>query len=229
MRIESAYFGWSDLTHLPGCRRPAWQIATKHTPEREGGHGCPAEDCGHDGKRPRVEVRAVCGSCGVAHVIAGEALSSRTTHAATLGYGTAPRKAGGLWLYAGPPRVAVEEAQPDAYLVTREKVARVRPEDVVGLITKTTGKLGGIAYTASVNPVLDVSGDLAPLVFESWGASRPGSRPWVPPRGTSRSTTTTPEGPSGLSADGLLLGEVLHRAGPPRSPGVRPPGAGGGA
>ncbi|MFF2548365.1 hypothetical protein ACFVUY_38210 [Kitasatospora sp. NPDC058063] len=173
MSIERAYFGWSDLAHLPGCRRPAWQIATKEAAGREHGHRCPAEDCGHGGEHRRIEVRAVCGSCGVAHVITSEAISTRTTRAAILGYGTAPRKAGSLWLYAGPPRFAREEAQPDAYLATRVKVDRVRPEDVVGLIATTSGRQGGIAYTASVDPVLDVVGDLAPLVFESWGRVSP--------------------------------------------------------
>ncbi|MBK3630404.1 hypothetical protein JHN59_37530 [Streptomyces sp. MBT49] len=162
------YLGWDEPEHRDGCKRPKWDIGMRtekdvfrHV-ERYGEpqpkHACPDEYCDHGTSFDKVMVRLVCRSCGVAHVISGE-MGHQTGHTETstqvLGYGLAPRQAAGLLLWPGHPWLSagmLAADEPHDFVLTRIGVKQVTADTVVGQITQSRGKLGGIVWTALAVP-----------------------------------------------------------------------------
>lgn len=159
--VQDSYLGWDLLAHRPECKRPSWTVELRddHRGFRrtyEGpGHSCPNEDCGHDNRYTETTVRIVCSSCGSAHLLHGEDLKVTTTSTAHLGYGLAPRKVAGLYLWPGEPWLYIGRAvsdEPHDFLVTRNRVQRVSEADVAGTITQARGRRGGVLWSAAAVP-----------------------------------------------------------------------------
>ncbi|MFF0626738.1 hypothetical protein [Streptomyces sp. NPDC004296] len=156
---EGAYLGWQLLQHAASCTRPAWVIDTKTTRgyrdrlPGESQHGCPDVDCGHTDWFEHTSVRILCRSCGTVRTFEGELHTLGGRLVENTGYGAAPTRAAGLWLYPGPPLVIGVGEEPYDHLVTREKVDRLAPHHVVGKIVRGRGPRGGTAYSAALqNP-----------------------------------------------------------------------------
>ncbi|MCI3277565.1 hypothetical protein [Streptomyces cylindrosporus] len=158
----NSYVGWHDLPHAPRCPRPNWeaQVHTDHEALRgrtaSPVHSCSDEDCPHRDEFELTTIRLVCRACGNAHVLTAELRSEQHTRTTAIGYGMRPRRASRLLLWPGQPwsshgRMA-EHPYPHDYVVTREGVKRVNEGDVVGTITLTSGKRGGLVWTAAAVP-----------------------------------------------------------------------------
>lgn len=164
--VQDTYLGWELLEHRPACRRPQWTVdvrtarATRYTSRLDPGpgHGCTDEYCTHGAAFQQTTVRAVCTSCSVAYLITGERTGESghtSTTTAYTGYGQAPRKAAGLWLWPGQPEMSFGRAVTDTphdFLVTRERVARVTESDVVGQIIQERGARGGVQWASLAVP-----------------------------------------------------------------------------
>ncbi|MGW0821782.1 hypothetical protein [Streptomyces sp. NPDC002845] len=169
MLIEEAYFGWDQLTHTTTCTSPTagWEIDVRHDtgahPLGQPGttrHGCPLEDCGHGDTFDRVTVRAICRSCGTAHLITGAGLTRQTTTTEAIGYGQPPRKVAGLYLwpsrpvlYGWGPGKSGQDDKPHEYLATTELVDCLTPEDCVGAIGRHRTDRGALRWWAAASPV----------------------------------------------------------------------------
>lgn len=154
----AAHLEWQPFAHRPDCAKPVWEVdqqtvSDKLRPRREGPeHECPNEGCGHGDHYDRITVRMVCRSCGTVHLISAEEHSNRTTTTARIGYGQAPKRVGGLWLYPGPPLLDWQDAGPGAYLCAREKVDRLSKDDIVGAVVEGRGKRGATVWHAVIGP-----------------------------------------------------------------------------
>jgi hypothetical protein len=159
----NSHLGWQPFGHRPDCAKPVWEVAQQTEPDkrrdRRGGpeHRCPNEDCGHHDHYDKVTVRVLCRSCGTVHLISGEEYTSRTTTTARTGYGQAPKRVGGLWLYPGPPMLDWD-AGPSAYLCALEKVHRLTEKDIVGGIGEGRGPRGGTTWSAGALPRFEPTG-----------------------------------------------------------------------
>lgn len=164
-QTQDTYLGWQQPEHLVGCTRPVWSVDFRTDPDewrdRYGGdeHSCPNDSCGHGHRYAKTTIRVVCTSCQAALVIRGEECSTSrgTTSNTTHGYGLPPRRVAGLLLWPGEPRLNVGRLgtdEPYDLLVTRPgvKQAELEEEDVVGQITQTRGKRGGVVWTAAAVP-----------------------------------------------------------------------------
>ncbi|MFJ6540542.1 hypothetical protein ACIQMP_07840 [Streptomyces sp. NPDC091385] len=161
------YLGWDQPQHLPGCKRPAWDVGIR-TEEREYRHrsygdpplkhNCPDECCEHGNSFDATIVRIVCTSCGAARVITGERTQdTRDTETSTqdLGYGLPPRTAAGLLLWPGQPWLLYnlrESGERHDFVVTRPKAKHVAEEAIIGQITQGRGERGGVVWTALAVP-----------------------------------------------------------------------------
>ncbi|WP_405930353.1 hypothetical protein [Streptomyces sp. NBC_00827] len=161
------YLGWEQPQHHTGCKRPQWDVAVRreerahrfhYNGEPPLKHDCPEEDCRHGNSYDQTVVRLVCMSCGAAQVITGEdtpATGVSTTSTKTLGYGMAPRQAAGLLLWPGQPWLdfgRLSSDEPHDFVVTRAKAKKVTKDAVVGQLTQSRGKLGGVVWTALAVP-----------------------------------------------------------------------------
>ncbi|MFD5424822.1 hypothetical protein [Streptomyces sp. NPDC127084] len=156
LSLQDTYLGWRELPHGPACPRPSWTVDVRedeHCRSSYGGaterHTCPNEDCDHGGSYPRTAVRVVCLACHVAHVISGESGGNHRTTTRETGFGEAPRKAAGLYLWPGQPWF---DAEPHEFLVTRGKPRRLTASDVVGEIHEGRGPRGGKQFSAVAMP-----------------------------------------------------------------------------
>ena len=138
--IEELYLGWQPLTHTVDCANPTWD--TVEARYDTGGriftqgaehHACATEGCSHADTFGRVQLRLLCRDCQTVHIISGEGLGAQCTTTALTGWGQAPRKLAGLWLWPGKPADA--KHQPHAYLVTREH-AQPTEANLYGIITR---------------------------------------------------------------------------------------------
>ena len=159
LSVQDTYLGWRELVHGPGCPRPSWTVDVRddeHYRSSYGGaverHACPNEDCDHGGAYPRTTVRVICLACHVAHVFSGESGSSRCTTTRTTGFGEAPRKVAGLYLWPGQPWF---DDEPHEFLVSRAKPQRLTAVDVVGEIHEGRGPRGGKQFSAVALPSPD--------------------------------------------------------------------------
>ncbi|MFJ5888127.1 hypothetical protein [Streptomyces californicus] len=159
--LTDSYLEWQDLAHASDCARPSWTVDTRieRTAFRTVGgtsHVCPVEECEHSGRYTRTSLRIVCTSCGIALVMTGDDSALRNTSTAELGYGQPPKKAGGLWMYPGAPLLFGwghgEDSEPEGYLVTRTRVARVTADNLIGAIYKDRGPRRGVRWSATAVP-----------------------------------------------------------------------------
>jgi len=151
------YFGWDTFEHGDGCARPVWEVQHRVDQRvRPDTHECVVEGCdGHLREYSVVSVRMVCRSCEVAHVVRGEGYDVATTTTAKLGYGCAPVKAHGLYLYASRPLLYALDPGPAGYLVTARKVTTPDPGDVVGIIGQSRGPRGGMQWWAGADMTIE--------------------------------------------------------------------------
>lgn len=211
--VESLYLGWRTVAHRQDCARPSWTAEHRETSERRDGrtHECPDVDCGHNVHADVLTVRLLCPSCGVVRIFRGDARSEQGTTTDSYGYGQAPRKVGGLFLYPGSLRESwgPAPAAPDQYLVTAVKAERITPDNLLGRIGSGVGPRGGIIWSAGVHPrvhfgrpdglpfiVCDVvSGDVTfrtPTAAARWIADQPSGAPAQDhPAGTQSEQTGT--------------------------------------
>ncbi|MFC3983203.1 hypothetical protein [Streptosporangium jomthongense] len=154
--LRHAYFNWCPVGHLPGCRRPAWDVQTLRL-ERPGGMS-------------ELGMRAVCWSCGTVHdltahiapdtdpnpdVDVNEMRSEahlRLTATWVTGYGQPALRSAGLWLHPGPAVLRRIGTPPDpvGYLVTTTPAVPRTATDVAGVITRRRGPRGGVVWSAGV-------------------------------------------------------------------------------
>lgn len=159
--IQGTYLGWELLAHRTSCKRPQWVVDVRDDDYNfrnlyDGlDHSCPNEDCGHANRFIRTTVRIVCSACGTAHVLHGENVGNTSTSTAYLGFGLAPRKVAGLYLWPAEPWLNFGRAvsdEPHDFLITRRRVDRVSEADVVGQIVQGRGKRHGIVWSATAAP-----------------------------------------------------------------------------
>lgn len=131
--IGRSYFGYRPVPgHTDECSQgPAsrWEVAT-HVEYRLG------DD---DQEIRRESLRLTCTECGAVRVYStnpefGLGLEVDRTNTAELGYGAAPERVAGVWLWPGPLALYAEKHGPESYLVTAYKVRPSSPGAVVGLI-----------------------------------------------------------------------------------------------
>ncbi|MFI9311240.1 hypothetical protein [Streptomyces triculaminicus] len=180
----AAHLDWQPFRHRSDCTKPVWEVdqqreSDARRPRRDGPeHECPNGECGHGAHYDRITVRVLCRSCGTVHLISGEEHTSRTTTTARTGYGQAPKKVGGLWLYPGPPLLDLREyTSPGAYLCSQEKVDRLSEDDIVGVVSEGRGKRGGTVWYAAVGPDFK-PGALGLPGFAIW-AKNSGDKPFT--------------------------------------------------
>ncbi|MEU2155452.1 hypothetical protein ABZ532_10625 [Streptomyces sp. NPDC019396] len=156
LSVQDVYLGWRELAHGADCPRPSWTVDVRedeHHRSSYGGaterHACPNEDCDHSGSYPRSTMRVVCLACHVAHVISGESVSSRSTSTRATGFGEAPRKVAGFYLWPGQPWF---DDEPHEFLVSRARPQRLTAADVVGEICEGRGPRGGKRFSAAALP-----------------------------------------------------------------------------
>jgi hypothetical protein len=204
--IRESYFGWDELAHGEGCKRPAWDVDTKveygtWRPRTRGSdvdHGCRDEECGHDQRYTRTTVRIICRSCGNAFTVAGDERLVPTS-TARLGVGQQPRKLSGLLLWPGEPFFdsgwgTPGESHPYELLVTGPGVARPQREDLVGEISQSYGKRGALRYCAVRG--LDPNGTYGHGDFRWSDAieglrSIPAAAKWIAAQGADTTTSTS--------------------------------------
>ncbi|MCT9092622.1 hypothetical protein N4G70_27690 [Streptomyces sp. ASQP_92] len=156
LNVQDIYLGWTDLPHGPGCAFSSWAVDIRedeHFRSSYGGattrHTCPDEDCDHGRSYARTTVRVVCLSCHCAHLISGESISSQAATTKATGFGEAPRKVAGLYLWPGEPWF---DDEPHEFLVTHDKPKRVQASNVIGSIHEGRGPRGGKQFSATALP-----------------------------------------------------------------------------
>ncbi|WP_392967266.1 hypothetical protein [Streptomyces sp. LN245] len=155
--IESLYLGWSPLDHPADCPKPTWDVVEiRHD---EGGrivqtgaehHACANDTCSHADSFGRVQLRLLCRDCGSIRTITGEGLTQVPSTVADSGWGLAPRKVSGVWLWPGQP--AAPGSEPHDYLVTRSRAAAVTTESLYGIITRYRDASGTPCWIAGALP-----------------------------------------------------------------------------
>ncbi|MEU2800351.1 hypothetical protein [Streptomyces sp. NPDC007117] len=163
--LQDTYLAWDELTHKPGCSSPNWTVDVRTEPGTQRSvvngtsHGCQLPGCEHTDRYDKTSVRIVCSSCGRARIMSGDADGMRETSTQALGYGQPPRKAGGVWLYPGAPLLFGwghgEEDEPEGYLVTQTRAARVTVDNVIGAIFKDRGPRRGVKWAATAVPAAE--------------------------------------------------------------------------
>lgn len=160
-QVLETYLGWEEPQHLAGCKSPSWSVDFRTDQEEirdrlgGGAHTCPNDTCQHSDRYQQTTVRIVCRSCRAALVVRGEEASTRQGWSVTDGYGMPPRTMAGLLLWPGEPWLnfgRLSSTEPYDYLVTRKGVTRPAEPDVVGTITQSRGKRGGIQWHATALP-----------------------------------------------------------------------------
>ncbi|MEU5284166.1 hypothetical protein AB0G97_09115 [Streptomyces sp. NPDC020755] len=159
--LTDSYLAWDELDHKSGCPRASWTVDLRTEPDayrsltRGTSHACPTEECGHGDRYEKTTVRIVCTTCGIVHTMSGDADDKRRTSTQAIGYGQPPKRAGGLWLYPGPPLLhgwGGPDGEPEGYLVTRTSVDRVTVDNVIGSIHQGRGPRRGVQWSAAALP-----------------------------------------------------------------------------
>lgn len=124
--IAKLYFDYEPNTgHQPDCSRgpDTWQVARYV----EYGFGDQADEI------RRTSLRLSCPECGVIefHTVDGY-VQRQWSSSAELGYGAAPVRLAGLWLWPGPIGPYDRERGPESYFVTTDNVRPSSPEMVAG-------------------------------------------------------------------------------------------------
>lgn len=155
--IEDLYLGWQPLSHTVDCPQPTWDVVEERRDEgarivSTGAehHGCPNDVCSHDDTFTRVQLRLLCHDCGTVRTVTGESLTHMVSSVTDSGWGQAPTKNHGLWLWPGQPVIQGGEARD--YLVTREQAATVTTENLYGIITRYRDASGAPLWIAGALP-----------------------------------------------------------------------------
>jgi len=140
--IDSLYFAYKSAAgHIEGCPRhgtDVWEVSY-YTYDS------------FRGERRETTIRCSCHLCGAVTFFSVEGdLSSETTHADHIGYGSKPDRALGVWLHPGPRIWHDDSRGPVCYLVTRGKEPPRRPEDVLGKVSWSLGSRGGVRWSAGL-------------------------------------------------------------------------------
>lgn len=139
--IAALYFDFRRIAgHRADCSRhgtDVWEVTRQR-------------DYGIDEEIRKTVIRLACTECGVLHFESTEGgMSTQTSNAAAMGYGSEPIRESGLWLWPGPPLLAtMPDRGPDCYYVTREKIRPASPDDVDGVVGQYRGPRGGIRWQA---------------------------------------------------------------------------------
>ena len=131
------YLGWEALPHVEGCLASGWLV--------------------HERSRPRLgverlELRVVCTSCGAVHHFALDGREGRIEREITttvrIGFGAAPIRSAGLWLWAG--RIPDGGTRPAGYLVTTVKTSPSSRAEVAGSVSRYRTPRGAVRWMAAV-------------------------------------------------------------------------------
>lgn len=154
--ITETYLGWEPLTHTIDCTNPAWDdVEIRRTegirPQSTGAdhHTCGHPNCEHGDTFGRVQVRMVCRGCGTVRIISGEGLTEVYSTTQNTGWGQAPTRCGGVWLWPGRP--AAPGADPHEYLVTLQGSV-VNRATLYGIITGYRDSSGNRQWMAGAEP-----------------------------------------------------------------------------
>lgn len=134
------YFGYqSAARHAPDCPRKGTGLMEVSKSVELDFHGQVREET----------YRFACGKCGTAFfVYSDHDLSTESTSASQIGFGSKPQKVAGLWLHPGPRLAYFDQNGPWNYLVTRDSQRPASPSDVVGKTGWHCGKRGGVRWSA---------------------------------------------------------------------------------
>jgi hypothetical protein len=140
--IDGEYFRYGPAAgHLESCRyhgTDMWEVSVHR-------------DYSFQDELRETKIRLACLTCGVLHYewVPGE-MSSETSNASELGYGSVPERVLGVYLWAGPKFFYYDDHGPEAFLIT---LARERPAtraDVLGAVAWSLGPRGGIKWRAGL-------------------------------------------------------------------------------
>lgn len=128
--IATLYFKYETLNgHREGCENApdTWEV-TRRIEYRP----FPKDD---EDEIRETSIRLVCQQCGAVEFfrVPGH-LERQFATSAELGYGSAPTRLCGLWLWAGPELLPGHGLGPDAYYVTTDRIRPYKPSQVAGVI-----------------------------------------------------------------------------------------------
>jgi hypothetical protein len=152
--ITEEHFGFMQPQHGPGCRATGWEVCYRDAGrERLGGdHECrnpEYED--HRTHYTDLRVQILCRSCDRVLELTGEQHTFNTSPLSAIGYGTAPVKAGPVWLSAGLPILRGEPEVFD-YLVARRRTDQLVQADVIGHLRQYRTPRGVWRWEGQVQP-----------------------------------------------------------------------------
>lgn len=138
--ISTQYFGYQSAAgHLGTCSRhgtDVWEVTRWR-------------DVSFDEEIRQTVIRLVCSECGVIHLeTATGDVSTSTTHAGELGFGSRPQREAGLWLWAGPLIWHGDDRGPTVFFLTADKVRPRSADDVLGAVGWSVGPRGGVRWFA---------------------------------------------------------------------------------
>ncbi|GAA2842451.1 hypothetical protein ACFQ0M_48400 [Kitasatospora aburaviensis] len=133
--ITEEYFGFEQPKHGPGCKVTGWEVRYRAVERERGeGHGCRDPKCeDHGGQYTDLRVQILCRSCDRVTELTGKQHTYQHSPLAAIGYGTAPVKAGPVWLYAGLP-ILHGEPEVFGYLVATRRTEHLVQDDVIGQV-----------------------------------------------------------------------------------------------
>ena len=98
-----------------------------------------------------IAIRLVCHECGVIHFERSDKeMSTEITHASQIGFGSAPEKILGLWLWAGPRIWYGDDRGPTMFLVTKTNARPRTFADVIGLVAWNFTRRGALRWAAGI-------------------------------------------------------------------------------
>lgn len=126
---HNPYLDWDRLGHHAGCKSPGFEVHRKLRERLT---------------RDELDIRAVCTSCGAAHLIgvtlpndpdAGYGHGWEITTTDRLGFGAPPLKVAGLYLWPGPS-LDYTDNKPLVYEVTRSADRPQARQDIAGTVSQ---------------------------------------------------------------------------------------------
>lgn len=154
--LDEEYLGWREVSHASHCRKPQWIVDVRREEAAlpRGGryddthHSCPNEDCEHADRDDQQTVRLLCKGCRYVLTFKGIAMSEGGRGTDRPGYGQPPTRIAGLWVWPG--RALLDDLrEPWEAYVTETEQARLREEDIVGLIGQGRGARGAMHWWAA--------------------------------------------------------------------------------
>ncbi|MGC5239020.1 hypothetical protein ACPXCH_04480 [Streptomyces albogriseolus] len=154
--ITETYLGWDPLTHTVDCPSPVWDAVEIRRTEGlrprtadDAPHACVSDGCTHADTFGRVQLRLLCRDCDTVVLVGGEALTETRSNTSLTGWGQAPTRCGGVWLWPGRP--TIPGGEPHQYLVTLQAAALTR-DLLYGIITSYHDVSGAQRWIAGCEP-----------------------------------------------------------------------------